>query len=198
MSEYSKLPDTAWHIGYVKKKDSRRHRARCLYYEESKCRIAGDYCSGSSHCQNYSDTIEDYVRREKLYVDKCLNPAKKGAGVIPYRRKNNQQQKTRTVNYGLYIRMCPFCKKDIHLDKMVNHVKTDCLMFEWERNAEIKTVKVIKHPEKKNKNKKSSVKSKLKNICPACLNCKENICLITKRKMNMTRCNQFKQKVNSV
>ena len=34
-----RLPDTPWHVGFVKKEedDPRRHKARCIYYAEGVC-----------------------------------------------------------------------------------------------------------------------------------------------------------------
>lgn len=61
-SDKRKMPDTPWHIGYTKMDewDTRRHKARCLYYICGNCynsslRCYGQTCGGSSHCGEYQD-----------------------------------------------------------------------------------------------------------------------------------------------
>lgn len=47
-----------WHIGYVKAKDERRHKARCIKYSpKNLCKIYGK-CIGSSQCSHYGETPE--------------------------------------------------------------------------------------------------------------------------------------------
>lgn len=62
-----KLPDTPWHIGYTKKaeNDPRRHKARCIHYKNGKCNSSQsnyyqENCGGSSHCEEYAESDEDY------------------------------------------------------------------------------------------------------------------------------------------
>ena len=73
------LPDTPWHIGYVKKEggDPRRHKARCVHIDSNgicKCPKSGCYtlkCNGSSHCKFYAETIGQWqsVRRNTLSIE---------------------------------------------------------------------------------------------------------------------------------
>ena len=58
-----RLPDTPWHVGFVKKEedDPRRHKARCIYYAEGVCHQGkmGCFlrkCPGSSHCKYYAES----------------------------------------------------------------------------------------------------------------------------------------------
>ena len=46
---FERLPDTPWHMGYVKKEqqDPRRHKSRCIYLK-----------SGNCECGKYSDYKE--------------------------------------------------------------------------------------------------------------------------------------------
>lgn len=73
----NKLPDTPWHMGYAKKKESdpRRHKSRCIYNKDGicKCGRAGCYlrkCWGSAHCIYYSEESDDIEERiEKNNID---------------------------------------------------------------------------------------------------------------------------------
>ena len=67
-----RLPDTPWHVGFVKKEedDPRRHKARCVYYVKGICHQGkmGCYlrkCPGSSHCQYYA---ESEVMAKEVYL----------------------------------------------------------------------------------------------------------------------------------
>lgn len=70
---HNQLPDTPWHVGYAKKKelDPRRHKFRCVNYDEGLCRNPRSKCfltscGGSSHCSFYVENLEDF---EKNLVD---------------------------------------------------------------------------------------------------------------------------------
>lgn len=59
------MPDTPWHIGFIKKDESdpRRHKVWCFYYMQGECRcIRSSYytsrCPGSSHCSKYREDAE--------------------------------------------------------------------------------------------------------------------------------------------
>lgn len=63
--ETKKVPDTPWHIGFIKKDESdpRRHKARCFYYQNGECHcVRSSYytlkCPGSSHCSRYREDEE--------------------------------------------------------------------------------------------------------------------------------------------
>ena len=62
---FERLPDTPWHMGYVKKEqqDPRRHKSRCIYLKSGNCECgkSGAYklkCPGSSHCKFYAESEE--------------------------------------------------------------------------------------------------------------------------------------------
>lgn len=60
----NQLPDTPWHIGFVKKDewDPRRHKARCIYHDADGICHQGRMgcfmrkCPGSAHCKYYAET----------------------------------------------------------------------------------------------------------------------------------------------
>ena len=89
------LPDTPWHVGFVKKDkdDPRRHKSRCIHIKNGIClsRIC-DYfntkCGGSAHCMYYAEseshweevklnirTIEEEMKEPSLII-KQLNEGK--------------------------------------------------------------------------------------------------------------------------
>lgn len=53
----SKNIGTPMHVGYMKSHDSRRHKARCIYYnkETKSCLYYTRKCPGSSHCEKYME-----------------------------------------------------------------------------------------------------------------------------------------------
>lgn len=53
----SKMSGTPWHIGFLKKDedDTRRHKARCAYYEKGHCSTRFSGCIGSAHCSQYRE-----------------------------------------------------------------------------------------------------------------------------------------------
>lgn len=66
------LPDTPWHVGYVKKEenDSRRHKSRCVHISCGICtygklRSYMKNCPGSAHCKYYA---ENEQQREEVYL----------------------------------------------------------------------------------------------------------------------------------
>lgn len=66
---HNRLPDTPWHVGYAKKEedDPRRHKARCIHNKGGFCtstrsNYCKEKCGGSSHCLEYSESIDDYEK----------------------------------------------------------------------------------------------------------------------------------------
>lgn len=67
----NRLPDTPWHVGYVKKEESdpRRHKARCIHnkgvctYGKLKCYMKP--CPGSAHCIYYAENLE---QEKEIYL----------------------------------------------------------------------------------------------------------------------------------
>lgn len=65
--ENNKLPDTPWHVGFVKKEESdpRRHKSRCVHNSGEKCmygklRFYMKPCPGSSHCAYYAENEQQW------------------------------------------------------------------------------------------------------------------------------------------
>ena len=49
----SRMQGHPWHIEYLKTKDDRRHRARCVYFRPGGGCMLHEKCFGSSHCSKY-------------------------------------------------------------------------------------------------------------------------------------------------
>lgn len=71
--ENNRLPDTPWHVGFVKKEeaDPRRHKARCVHIRDGNCTFGkcGNFmleCTGSSHCSYYAESEEQW---EQVYLN---------------------------------------------------------------------------------------------------------------------------------
>ena len=48
--------------------DPRRHKARCIHYRDGQCGWKANYsgkCIGSSHCMDYSESLEDFKKLQK-------------------------------------------------------------------------------------------------------------------------------------
>lgn len=81
-----RLPDTPWHIGYIKKDedDPRRHKARCVYNDGKRCshsRVVA--CCGSSHCRFYAETWDEAELYRKSMSTRNFRPF---AGTVFARR----------------------------------------------------------------------------------------------------------------
>ena len=85
--ERKKLPDSPWHIGYTKKKenDPRRHKARCIYYDNktkicisAKSSYCGVKCGGSAHCGAYRETPEQPIKQISPPIKGIYSSGKKG------------------------------------------------------------------------------------------------------------------------
>ena len=62
------LPDTAWNIRCLKKAedDPRRHKSRCIYYEDGKCvNVYEIHCNGSAHCRHYAVATEGRSKEDE-------------------------------------------------------------------------------------------------------------------------------------
>lgn len=50
------ISGTPWHVGFGDKcKDSRRHKSKCIYYQNGYCSFRVQNCIGSSHCKCYEN-----------------------------------------------------------------------------------------------------------------------------------------------
>ena len=73
-----KLPDTPWHISYIRKDedDPRRHKSRCVYNNGKECNNA--YMLewiGSSHCKFYAETWDIARKFEREMEIKRISDA---------------------------------------------------------------------------------------------------------------------------
>lgn len=51
------MKGTPWHVETIKKEenDDRRHKSRCKYYKNNHCIYYNRICTGSAHCDIYSE-----------------------------------------------------------------------------------------------------------------------------------------------
>ncbi len=63
----NQLPDTPWHVGFVKKEetDPRRHKSRCIHIHDDRCKVYGEKCHGSAHCKYYAENKSQW---EDVYL----------------------------------------------------------------------------------------------------------------------------------
>lgn len=52
------------YITYLKAKDVRRHKSRCIYNQKDGCKLYGE-CRGSSHCRRYKEVGSKKDKRTK-------------------------------------------------------------------------------------------------------------------------------------
>lgn len=79
------LPDTAWNIRCIKKAedDPRRHRARCIYYENGECiNLYEVCCTGSSHCRHYTEATGDRDKKEERELIREVERITARSGVV--------------------------------------------------------------------------------------------------------------------
>lgn len=116
----SRLPDTPWHVGYAYKdeNDPRRHKARCIHYNNQKCMCMLVRCTGSSHCKFYAERYEEweeYLEEMKTEEEKAEEDATLRA--LKYRIEKQKFVRS-LLNSGKYMTKykmlatmmyCPFC-----------------------------------------------------------------------------------------
>ncbi|MCI5620712.1 MAG: hypothetical protein MR355_04000 [Lachnospiraceae bacterium] len=119
-----KLPDTPWHVGYIKKEedDPRRHKARCIHNVDGECRsTCSNYyretCGGSSHCDDYSETVADY---KKLLEERKTADEIERENIQKYKLSLLQKKKELTKTDNAYshkttksIRRCLVCNEGL-------------------------------------------------------------------------------------
>lgn len=130
MDDSKRLPDTPWHMGYVKKDedDPRRHKARCIHYSGGNCwrnNIFVIRCVGSSHCEDYSESYEEY---RKIQEERKTVKQKEADNINKYRAslENNKLQLERGNNPNKYrkvsdLNRCLIC--DEHLKSIISSLK---------------------------------------------------------------------------
>lgn len=171
----NKLPDTPWHIGFIKKdeKDPRRHKSKCVYNNGKRCTCAYMvYCQSSSHCVYYAEDWETARRyMESMIIDnRKTNRWDAGTVLInPYKSKKENEQSE------IIQKKSSACKKETRKTNKHKRKSKNCIT-------------------NKNVSKKENQFFKKKSICITCsnLNKENNCCRITNRKMNMEYCNQYR------
>lgn len=119
-----RLPDTPWHVGYTKKDedDPRRHKARCIHNVGGECRSTrsnyyGETCGGSSHCDDYSETAEDYKKmlEERKTADEIErdNIDKYKASLEPKKRKLAKTENAFSHKSTSDLRRCLVCDEGL-------------------------------------------------------------------------------------
>lgn len=66
----SHMGGTPWHVEgmYLNEGEERRHKSRCIYYNNRKCTSLGRKCIGSSHCPIYeAKKINDRYKSKETY-----------------------------------------------------------------------------------------------------------------------------------
>ncbi|TCT14592.1 hypothetical protein EDC18_10573 [Natranaerovirga pectinivora] len=118
-----KLPDTPWHIGYAVKEedDPRRHRARCVYYDNSnkkcithKSRYFMVKCGGSAHCNYYSEKLA--VKKETAHNNKLDYNNQMDDRTSRLKKKkefmDNENLRIRQKSIKEF-KVCPICKLEL-------------------------------------------------------------------------------------
>lgn len=98
----SRMQGTPWHIGYVKAKDERRHRSRCIYFiPKHGCRLIGN-CCGSSHCEKYKEKLDEKENKTADNLDQSCQHKSKGEA---HRTKNicNKNNSVKPRNKGIKV-----------------------------------------------------------------------------------------------
>ncbi len=119
-----RLPDTPWHVGYTKKDedDPRRHKARCIHNVDGECRSTRsnyykETCGGSSHCDEYSETAEDYKKllEERKTADEIErdNIEKYKASLEPKKRKLARTENALSHKPTSDLRRCLVCDEGL-------------------------------------------------------------------------------------
>lgn len=100
------LPNTAWNIRCIKKQedDPRRHRSRCIYYEDGKCiNLYEVCCSGSSHCRHYAVITGGRSKKEERELIRKVEKITDSTGVMEsclgsYRADERRAEKERKLS----------------------------------------------------------------------------------------------------
>ena len=126
--ETKKVPDTPWHIAFIKKdeNDPRRHKARCFYYQNRECHcVRSSYytleCPGSSHCTNYredEETTQDIrsIQEERKRAENYRRLKIK----MRIDLQNKLSKEELFLKYGKTL-ICPICS-----DRLINGVCKYC------------------------------------------------------------------------
>jgi len=154
------LPDTPWHVGYAKKAedDPRRHKSRCIHNMNGKCNSSRSHyykgtCGGSSHCEEYSETYEDYKKKaeERKTVEEIEhdNIEKYKAGLI--RKKSSIAKSNNIMCYKPtdQLRKCLVCDESLKKIKFSLKKCTFCGMFyvNLQDSTELEVLEVVRAEE---------------------------------------------------
>lgn len=145
------MPDVPWHIGFAKKEenDPRRHKARCIYYENKICKCRelmpykGRRCPGSSHCDYYTENNEEQSKEAET---------ERRADIIrqSYIKKKNQLLRDNSfrIPYRLHSgSKCPICNEALSGLRQKKSTIVHCVYcgayFDSEKNREHKHKQIM-------------------------------------------------------
>ncbi|WP_027728636.1 hypothetical protein [Treponema sp. C6A8] len=120
-----RLPETPWHIGYVKKdeNDKRRHKSRCVYNDGTYCNNPDMfYCQSSAHCRFYAETWAEANK----YKKEMQITYRKDAGIILTKNRDKNEEKE-----GDYIQSNNECKTET-----ISEIKLFMIMLEGLSNKQ--------------------------------------------------------------
>lgn len=209
------LPDSAWHIGYVKKEEDepRRHKSRCIFNDGKNCMSPHMiYCNGSAHCKYYAESEDDarYFGITVIKVHKDTDKVKSQAAVL-HKREKDMENAFLWTGRGNWIEgrqkkkkfkgskknsqlktVCDLCRKIIPKVSYYKH-REEVHGIKYVTLKELKTVnletaKVVKVQ------KKAVKKQKVERVCVTCsnYNITEDICSITNKNEQRNHCLFYK------
>ena len=122
MNKNNLLPDTPWHVGYVKKEegDPRRHKLRCIHLDGGKCKSTDCVtylrkCPGSSHCDCYAENqMQDEANklRKKTIEQETDERSKDYRSMVTARAKRLMKEDRLCFSDLHFNRIdCPVCRE---------------------------------------------------------------------------------------
>lgn len=191
------LPDTAWNIRCLKKAedDPRRHKSRCIYYENGKCvNVYEIYCNGSAHCRHYAVATEGRSKEDERERVRRLKNNLDNRDVIVQSLSEYQQERHRFEQEKRRAAIDKKEEKERRKKQEQEKIKRQrAAKRGWRKYAHPKKQKAKNKqtPDKKVDCYLSSQKESVKNHL--CLSCclydkKENLCSVTGKQEALTHC----------
>ena len=88
------------HVTYLKSKDERRHKSRCIYFEpKNTCKLYGN-CRGSSHCAKYSEVVTKEYKKKFGQNKKKQVGIRVGVKIKIFDKENNVSLTLELVDKG--------------------------------------------------------------------------------------------------
>ncbi len=182
----TRLPDTPWHIGYIKKdeEDPRRHKKRCVFNENNHCKnshLNGE-CYGSSHCKYYAEdweTAEKYENSMKIRIRTDAGKIAVNVKKILLDLENINKQSIEKDEK--IIEPTSNKNNDFSTEPYILHKKKKKLSKTNSNKTNNSSTKPYTSHKKKRKSKKIKnkvVKEKI-SICYSCRNFNKEICTIS-------------------